>query len=95
MNDTELTHYNAALDEIYLLRVALAYEAEVLNAHLDYKTFPKSRRVFAERQIARMRAAASGRAQTEYDEVPDRSLEISKRRLGITTFTREQWENQR
>ena len=40
-----LANYTAALDEIYALRRALAYEARVTEAHYEgYKTFPKSRR---------------------------------------------------
>ena len=50
----------AAVDEIYALRGILADEAGILEAHLSYKTFPKSRRKFAESQIERMRKAASG-----------------------------------
>lgn len=37
-----------------------AYEASVLEAHLTYKSFPKSRRRFAEAQVKRLRALARG-----------------------------------
>jgi len=51
---------SVAVDEIYALRALLAYEATVLEAHLDYRTFPKTRRKFAEAQVERMRRAARG-----------------------------------
>lgn len=54
--------YSAALDEIFRLRALMAYEARALNAHLSYKTFPKSRRSIAEAQVERMKAAARGQA---------------------------------
>lgn len=53
-----LRYYSAALDEIYALRAALASEARIIEAHLDLKSFPKSRRAFAEQQVSRMQAAA-------------------------------------
>lgn len=46
--------------EVSLLKQALAHEARVLEAHLEYKSFPKSRRGFAEEQVDRMRHAALG-----------------------------------
>lgn len=55
-----LALYSAALDEVYRLRTALEYEARVTEAHLTLKSFPKSRRVFAEDQVQRMRDAARG-----------------------------------
>jgi hypothetical protein len=56
--DALLPYYGAALDEIYRLRAALAYESHVLKAHLELKTFPKSRRSLAGEQVSRMRATA-------------------------------------
>lgn len=67
MNDTKpddtAALLSAALDEIYSLRLLCAYEAEVISAHLDYKTFPKSRRRIAEKQINRLIRAAEGEAE--------------------------------
>lgn len=40
---TGLSDLSVALDEIYLLRAVLADEADIIEAHLDYKTFPKTR----------------------------------------------------
>lgn len=57
---TDLINYSRALDEVYRLRTALAVEASITAAHLDLKSFPKSRRTFAEQQVERMRAAARG-----------------------------------
>lgn len=60
--------YAAALDEIYALRAVLACEARILEAHVDYKTFPKSRRQFADASIVRMRGLARGGHRTVYAE---------------------------
>lgn len=88
-----LDHYSAALDEIYLLRAQFAYEARGREADLTLKTFPKSRRRFAEQSIDRMRDAADGKVKGVSNHL---SLEggIGYRRLlGDRTLTRSQWEN--
>lgn len=85
-----LGHYSAALDEIYALRAALAYEARVVEAHLDFKSFPKSRRAIAEEQIERMRTAATHQALSAYEGLSHRLDELQ--RLGAGTLTRAQWE---
>lgn len=51
---------SAAVDEIYFLRALIADEATILESHLGYKTFPKTRRPFAEAQVDRMRRVARG-----------------------------------
>lgn len=51
---------SAAIEEIYLLRAILADEAAIVEAHLSYRTFPKTRRPYAEAQVERMRHAARG-----------------------------------
>lgn len=85
-----LKHYSAALDEIYRLRAALAYEARVIEAHLLYKTFPKGRRAMATAQVARMREAAAGNASEVYPINFYRTLEEAGLR---PTLTRHAWEN--
>lgn len=55
-----LSDLSAAVDEIYHLRAMLADEARIISALLDYRSFPKSRREIAQRQIERMKAAACG-----------------------------------
>lgn len=86
---------SVAIDEIYALRALLANEADILRAHLDFKTFPKSRRAFAEQQIERMILAASGdyqRAQAHKDYDGKRALS----RMGIDNIlTNGQWAEQR
>lgn len=94
MSDDEmLKHYSRALDEIYLLRKILAYEARVTEAHLDYKTFPKSRRSAAETSVKRMREAVHGRGEAAYDGRHDKAYgELQN--LGAAMLTRHQWEVQ-
>ena len=96
MAEIEMSHYSGALDEIYRLRRALAYEADVLVAHLTYKTFPKTRRRYAEEQVERMRAAARGEVLARYAGVSDLSLRSAMDRAGASqTLTRGDWEHHR
>lgn len=95
MSDEEMAHYSAALDEIYRLRRALAYEARVVETYLDYKTFPKSRRGVAEEQIARMRLTVGGNSQSAYGGISGWALDVEAEECGFRTLTRWQWENQR
>lgn len=87
-----LNHYMDALDEVYRLRTALAYEAQVLQVHLSYATFPKTRRVHAEDQVGRMLAAARGQAEATYAGTSSNSLEHVRREAGMGKLTRSQWE---
>jgi hypothetical protein len=70
----ELAHYSRALDEIWRLRALLAYEANVLGAHVDYACFPKSRRPVAERSMERMRRSSRGQSEAAMANVPSTSL---------------------
>jgi hypothetical protein len=89
-------HYSAALDEIYRLRRALAYEAGVLKAHLGYKTFPKSRRRHADEQVARLLDAARGHAVRAYADIPHAYIRSAVADAGVKqTFSRHDWESGR
>lgn len=84
-----------ALDEIYALRLALAYEAGVTAAHLELKTFPKSRRYPAQKQIERMRSAARGERRSHVT-VQRAALRSAMVDAGASeTLTRDEWERQR
>lgn len=89
--DDLLEHYSAALDEIYRLRCLLEYNADVLQAHLWLKTFPKSRRPIAEMQVERMRRASEGESRDVYNEVYQESIGF-RRAVGRRTLTRTDWE---
>lgn len=82
-----------AVDEIYQLRTALANEARILEAHTEYKTFPKTRRQFAEESIGRMRAAARGDWKSLYDayRFPKNELRASG---ADDCLTNQQWLEQ-
>jgi len=54
-------HYARALDELYWLQGLASYEADMLEAHLSLKRFPKGRRRFAKEQVRRLRMVAEGR----------------------------------
>lgn len=88
--------YSTALDEIWRLRRALAYEARTVEAHYEgYKTFPKSRRKHAEEQVKRMRQLAVGNHEGHYS-LNDQWLRDEMVRLGGSqTLTRHQWEAER
>lgn len=81
------------LDEVYRLRTALAYEALVTRAHLGYKTFPKSRRPFAERQIERMQQGSRGQAFEAYYPISHLVLNTARKEANMPeTLTRARWE---
>jgi hypothetical protein len=52
--------YEDAVRSISELRRALAYEAEILNVHLMYQSFPTRPRVIAEKLVLEMARAAAG-----------------------------------
>lgn len=80
------------LDEVYALRRALAYEASVVAAHLTLKSFPKSRREFAENQIERMRLAACGGSALAYAGTSSLSLRSAFKEAGASeSLTRSNW----
>lgn len=88
-----LAVFSAALDEIYALRQALAYEALVVDNHLAYRTFPKSRRDHAEQQVARMQACARGDAKATYDRDTWASRRHALREAGASdTLTSAEWQ---
>lgn len=89
-----ISDLSIAVDEIYFLRALLADEADVLEAHLDYKTFPKTRRKYAEEQLDRMRRAAKGEMYAAARERFDAPMAF--RRLGVKeTLTNHDWAEQR
>ena len=90
-NDDMAANYSRALDELYLLRGLAQHEADVLEAHLGLKSFPKSRRPFAEEQVKRLRLAAEGKAAVAHDQAYDSSLTF-RRREGQRTLTRSSFE---
>lgn len=85
------------LDEVYFLRHILVSEARILEAHLDFKTFPKSRRAYAESSVERMRTAAKGGAISLFRE--PYPYQNSKREMqaigGSQTLTIWQWNEER
>lgn len=88
--------YLAALDEIRALRAAAAYEASAIEAHLSYKTFPKSRRGIAEEQIERLQAAARGDAAVAYADRSHLSVRHALHDAGAAAkLTVTDWENNR
>lgn len=95
MDDDIMHHYSRALDEIFALRALMAAEARVTEAHLGLKSFPKSRRQFAEEAVERQRRAARGEAQAVYTEwgVTHQRGKRELRAIGASeTLTREGWE---
>lgn len=87
-----LSQLSAAVDEIYALRRALAREAGGLEAHLTYKTFPKSRRSIAEQQVERMRASARGEVRRAYAGTPHYVLDSAMKDAGAKdTLTNQSW----
>jgi hypothetical protein len=63
-------NYARALDDIFDLRRAAAYEARVIEAHYEgMKSFPKTRLRVAEESVARLRNLARGGYNTEHENI--------------------------
>lgn len=85
-----LAEVSRALDEIYVLRTLLAYEAAVRAADLELKSYPKSRREIAEHAIQRMRGAARGEEWLPY--INERARRSARAAAGMPdTLTRASW----
>lgn len=98
MTDEEMAYYSAALDEIWAMRGLMAAEARVLEAHLELKSFPKSRREYAQESVERMREAARGGAVEIRDTWGEeyRRAATELRSIGAKeTLTRAAWEAER
>jgi hypothetical protein len=93
-DDRGISDLSLAIDEIYFLRAVLADEAAITEAHLDYKTFPKSRRKYAEEQAERMRRMAAGEMWSAQREKFDPTRALRLWHLP-TTLTNHQWAEQR
>ena len=92
-DDNLMDHYSDALDEIYRLRALCAYQAQVIEADLGYKTYPKSRRAIAEKRIEILQAAARGDALAQHSVARP---ELALKSAGASgTLTRWQWEEGR
>ncbi len=89
-----ISDLSIALDEVFFLRALLADEAGIIEAHLGYKTFPKTRRKYAEEQVERMKAAAAGDIVGAQRE--NFSASRALRRLGLDEcLTNDMWADQR
>ncbi len=100
-------NYARALDDIYDLRRAAAYEARVIEAHYEgMKSFPKTRLRIAEESVTRLRNLARGEYNTEHENVgtvpaPDSYLKLNRmkesfRRVGVPeTLTNWAYEQER
>lgn len=96
MSEPTMSQYSAALDEIWRLRRALAYEARVVEAHTGFATFPKSRRAIAHEQVRRMQAAARGEVEVVYAGTSRMSLDQAMTDAGAErTLTRYQFEQEK
>lgn len=94
--DDMLPHYSAALDEIFRMRKAAAYEARTLAGILVYKSLPAAVRLRLERQHARLVAVARGEVLEAYEQegVTNAGWQEVMRRSGMPmTLTRWQWEH--
>lgn len=85
--ETEMRHrthviwlLGEALDEIWSLRGAAAFEATVTKDHLALRTFPVSRRKLAEASVARQQQSARGEVLEAY---PHKEFNYGMR-LGLT-----------
>lgn len=92
--DEILAHYSRALDEVYRLRKAAAYEATLLDAHLRWKSLPSTARQAMDRQAQRLYQAARGEAEQAYKAVDGRALREALLDAGAEEgLSRGQWED--
>lgn len=93
--DTVSPHYLRALDEVYRLRQALAYEAGLLESCLAASSLrPLCVRRELERQVYRMTWAAQGGVSAAYEAVLPQDLYAAMHEAAMSaTLTVEQWEN--
>lgn len=92
-HDQLLTAYSAALDEIFALRTAAAYEATLLERLLALKTFPAGRRQVTGRQRERLVASAQGKVAAAYAPIRDVALRAARDNAGVShLLTRHQFE---
>ncbi|KQO98350.1 hypothetical protein [Leifsonia sp. Leaf264] len=92
MSEEDNRALSELVDEIYWLRCEFAYESLVLPDALQYKTFPKSRRRFADEQIKRIQLSAGGKVAAAYADTSYLSLNHSSKRLGIPHSDEESWK---
>ena len=90
-------YFTRALDEIYSLRNALAYEGSGIQQLLAFKTFPASRRKYAESQVERMFLAARGQFVAAYAGTSSLSLDSSMRNADASSahLSVESWASER
>lgn len=92
-NPIAMEHYSAALDHIYRLRFACAYEAHVTCNLTTYATLPKVVLQRMNEQIDRLHAAAGGAVDTTYASVGSSETQAVLRAAGAPeTLTRAGWE---
>lgn len=94
MPDETLHHYSRALDEIFRLRQALAYEAHVLGGAMAYSSLPKGAR--EQLEMVRERLWLEARGEDCHGHVPSelRQRVMANARMP-RTLTRGQWEGER
>ena len=83
--------FSDALDEIYRLRAASAYEATVLQEHLTFKTFPQPRRRYGEEQVQRMFDVARGHVERAYAGTSSLSLDHAAPEPRWGYLTADEW----
>ena len=85
--------FSEAITEVYELRAALAYEADVRRADLELKSYPKSRRQIAEAARERMTNAARGYRRGYFDQTgwPKHALRAAGAR---DTMSNDEWVQQ-
>jgi hypothetical protein len=91
---TMLGHYSRALDEIYKLRRALAYEARVTTGLLNYASLPKGASERIETMGNRLRAAARGEVDLAYGMRSGEGQRLLMDAGALPTLTRQRWEKQ-
>lgn len=91
--DGMLAHYSRALDEIYRMRVAAAFDAQVADGLLHgFAGLPKNVRYQLDAMRERLRAAARGESETAYAVDGELRARVLDNADAPATLTRGQWE---
>lgn len=91
-----MRHYSRALDEIYHLRIALAFELAINKKISCYSSMPKAVHVELDDQRQRVEQALRSGGSAIYGYLHAAESQTLLRRAGArTTLTRHEWEHGR
>ncbi|MFE6966940.1 hypothetical protein ACFVAJ_17650 [Agromyces sp. NPDC057679] len=86
--------FNSAADELYQLRTGFAYETQILDEVLEFKSFPAKRRQIVEATISRFKAIANGNEAVVAGAVDNISFRQAEKASGADQLDDAAWEQE-